>query len=71
MTLLEHLISKAEDGECEELDKYGKDEPTVEVTEVDPEDDEEEGDAAVAEDESDDEDDESSQMLKLLAALKG
>jgi len=58
--LLEQLLSKSEDGECDEVEKIGADKGP-EVDEVD-----------VEEPVADSEDDEDSEkMKKFLAALKG
>jgi CheY-like chemotaxis protein len=58
--LLEQLLSKSEDGECEALEKLGEDkEPDVEEMDIE---------EPSAEDEGDED---SEKMKKFLAALKG
>lgn len=58
--LLEQLLSKSEDGECEELNKLGEDkEPDVEGLDIE---------EPIADDEGDED---SEKMKKFLAALKG
>lgn len=58
--LLEQLLSKSEDGECEALDKIGEDKaPDVEELDIEEPSADEEGD------------EDSEKMKKFLAALKG